>query len=514
VTEAAPRADTGYRPHRTWPERLSILVTFATALLCLFVAAALVLGYSVVRTRNVAELENPADLAAASARPVGDLTPLGGPTTVAQTGAVLETTPPGETAVAPTVAGASALEPADPAGPSTEPPVTEAPVTEAPVTAVRPSTTAAAAFPEADPEALNFLVTGADNGACIDPDSPMFDAFGDRAAMGARSDTIMIIRVDPSADRVAVLSFPRDLWVEIADSGNMQRINTAYEDGQPQNLADTIYLNFEIPIDHYIQVDFCAFKELVDAVGGVSVPFEFPARDENTGLLVEEAGCVNLEGDMALAYVRSRKYEYEDPPGSGNWQTDGTSDLGRISRQQDFLRRVLSSLLDKGPLDPGVARGLIRAGTDFIVVDRALTPAKMLEFAGVMNDVDPAAITTYQIEATPRTINGNAVLIPNETENMEAVLGLFRGDISLADAPVQQLAATTAAPSRTTTTIDVTDQATSEPGGSIPAVEETVSTETVSTEAVDSSPTVESTLPNAAPEENQFGIVPPRDLEC
>ena len=176
--------------------------------------------------------------------------------------------------------------------------------------------------------------------------------------MGERSDTIMVLRVDPVAKRVAILSFPRDLYVEIADGGGMSRINSAYERDEPQRLANTIYDNFEIPIDHYIQVDFCAFKTLVDAVGGVAVPFEFPARDDNTGLNVPEAGCFTFDGEHALAYVRSRHYEYEDPPGSGNWQTDPTSDLGRISRQQDFLRRTLAGLLDTGPLNPRASRAV------------------------------------------------------------------------------------------------------------------------------------------------------------
>ena len=144
-------------------------------------------------------------------------------------------------------------------------------------------------FPPADPEAKNFLVTGADNGACIDPNSPYAAAFGDREDMGERSDTIIIFRVDPSASRVAVLSFPRDLYVTIAGVGNQARINSAYERNDPQRLIDTIYENFGVGVDHFVQVDFCAFKTLVDAVGGVAVPFRYPARDPNTGLNVPDA---------------------------------------------------------------------------------------------------------------------------------------------------------------------------------------------------------------------------------
>ena len=65
-----------------------------------------------------------------------------------------------------------------------------------------PSTTSAP-FPDADPNAKNFLITGADNGACVSPSSPYYAAFGDRTALGARSDTIMVMRVDPSTSRAA-----------------------------------------------------------------------------------------------------------------------------------------------------------------------------------------------------------------------------------------------------------------------------------------------------------------------
>ncbi len=251
--------------------------------------------------------------------------------------------------------------------------------------------------PPAEPGAKNFLITGADNNSCVDPDSPYAPAFGDRSNIGERSDTIMMWRINPDTSQVAVLSFPRDLWVTIDGRSSQQRINVAYERDNPQKLINTIYQNFGIVTDHFIQVDFCAFQKLVDAVDGVTVPFATPVRDPNTGLNVPEAGCYTFDGDHALGYVRSRKMQsYTDEDG---WVTDGTSDLGRISRQQDFLRRTVDRLLEKGAFDPEVAGALIETVSEYIVTDPSLTPRKMLEFAGVMSKVDPTAITTYQIEA-------------------------------------------------------------------------------------------------------------------
>ena len=368
---------------------------------------------------------------------------------------------------------------------------TDVPATVAPGESVPPvDTTVPSTFPPADPTAKNFLITGADNGACVDPDSPYAPAFGDAESgrVGERSDTIMIFRVDPAAGRVAVLSFPRDLYVTIAGSGNKSRINSAYRRDEPQRLIDTIYENFGVVADHFIQVDFCTFKTLVDAVGGVTVPFEYPARDPNTGLNVPTAGCFTLDGDHALAYVRSRKYEYEDPPGSGEWHDDETSDLGRISRQQDFLRRTLASVLGKGLLNPTVAGGLIESATSGeVVTDSGLSPAKLLEFAGVLRDVEPVAIPTYQIETEPRRASGADVLEPRiDGDNMQSVLGMFRGETSLADAPEQVF--------ETTPTVSPTPP----PADTAPATSAPAAT----------------ALPEGAPAENTFGIVPPREVTC
>jgi LCP family protein required for cell wall assembly len=481
----------GSRPRRTWPERLAIVTTFVGALVCFAIAAGLIAGYVVVRQRNIIDLQDPTEVAAAAGNPAAPL-PTPRPTTTAET-----------TSTA-TSASDDVADPATAAVDGTAGDTTTS--TPAP----------AATFPDADPEAQNFLITGADNGACIDPDSPYAGAFGDREGMGERSDTIMVLRVDPDADRVAVLSFPRDLYVDIAGSGSKSRINSAYRRDDPQRLIDTLFENFGVRIDHYIQVDFCAFKTLVDAVGGVAVPFEFPARDENTGLNVPTTGCFVFDGEHALAYVRSRHYEYENPPGSGEWNEDPSSDLGRVSRQQDFIRRTLSSILSEGPLNPRVARGLIRAATEYVVTDRDLTAARMLEFAGVMNDVDPASILTYQIEASDRNINGAAVLVPNtDGENMQAILAMFRGETSLADAPTQVFdLTTTAAPRGATTTLapagssEPTTTAGAQATSTVPAVID--STAPASTEPEIA---VESSLPSG-PQENQVGIVPPRDVTC
>lgn len=379
----------------------------------------------------------------------------------------------------------------------TTPPTTAAPDTtvEGATTTIGPSTSTPETFPAADPEARNFLITGADANPCVDPNSPWANAADpQRESIGSRTDSIMVLRLDPATRQAAVLSFPRDLWVKIPGRGK-NRINSAGD-----QLAQTIYDNFGIVVDHSLTVDFCAFKRIVDAVGGVAVPFSTPIKDANVGLDIPVAGCHVFSGDEALAYVRSRHLKWVDENGTAH--EDRASDLGRISRQQDFLRRTLQAALDKGIFDPAVASALIDSLQTYIVRDEGLQQLNdMLEFAGVLRDVDPSSINTYQIEGAGTMINGNAVLEPRiKGDNMKAILAIFQGTAPLASAPEQVF--------ETTTTSTLPPAPTTTP-------RTTATTTTTVPATTTSAPPAATTTTVAGPEENVKGdIVPDENISC
>ena len=336
-------------------------------------------------------------------------------------------------------------------------------------TSVTSSTAPTETFPAADPEAQNFLIAGSDANACVDPNSQWAGAADPaRENIGNRSDTIMIMRVDPATRQAAVLSFPRDLWVKIPGSGK-GRINEAYIRNDYTLLAQTIYDNFGITVDHYIQVDFCAFKRIVDAVGGVTVPFSTRIIDKNVGIDIP-AGCHTFSGDEALAYARSRHLRWMDD--GGKTHEDGTSDLGRISRQQDFLRRTLQAALNKGIFDPAVARALIESLQTDIVTEAGFTVNDMLQFAGVLRDVDPSGIRTYQVEGKGMMVSGNSVLDPRiGGDNMKAILAIFRGEAPLAGAPEQTLDTTAPTAEATTASATTVGSATTVPASTTTVAE-------------------------------------------
>ncbi len=168
----------------------------------------------------------------------------------------------------------------------------------------------------------NFLLVGIDSAAGINKNDPV--NIGRTASQN--TDTIMILRVDPGSNKAQLLSLPRDLWVKIADTSYHEKINAALATGGPERLIKTIQQNFGIPINHFVQVDFEAFRSLVDAVGGVPdlLPVARPRRPHRSRRR-GQPGCVILNGVQALAYTRSRYFETKQ---NGKWSYDPTSDLG------------------------------------------------------------------------------------------------------------------------------------------------------------------------------------------
>ena len=199
-------------------------------------------------------------------------------------------------------------------------------------------------LPVAVGDPSNYLIVGTDSRDGLDPTDPDSGGFLGDAGCDC-TDTIMVLRLDPKAGTANILSFPRDLYIPIAGTGKTSRINTAHAKGV-QVLIDTIQQNFAISINHYVEIDFVGFEELVDAVGGVPMWFDSPVRDANTGLSIPSAECQVLDGENARRFVRSRYLEYQDA--DGDWQPDGTADLGRITRQQIFIRRAIAKAVGRG----------------------------------------------------------------------------------------------------------------------------------------------------------------------
>jgi len=298
------------------------------------------------------------------------------------------------------------------------------------------------AAPKGSDKALNFLVVGSDSRAGIDAGDPDAGAFLDEEVDGQRTDTIIVMRVEPKTNTIKLLSIPRDLWVPINGTGEKDRINAAFAAGGAQTLIDTVRTVLDIDINHYVEVDFAGFKALVDIVGGVPMYFDRPMYDEYSGLDIPEAGCTVLRGQQALAFARARHLYYLDPD-TGRYVQDLTADLGRITRQQVFARQALAKVTSLGLTDVGKLNRLIGVATDNVLFDDGLRNDDLLSLGRRFAAVGIDALTTYSLPTElSETAEGASVVLLRRTE-AQPVLDVFRGLV-----PAQAPAAPTLAPSQ------------------------------------------------------------------
>ncbi len=165
------------------------------------------------------------------------------------------------------------------------------------------------------PSQLNILLLGADR-------RPWDRQF--------RTDTIMLLTLNPELGRVNVTSFPRDLYITLPGYG-MGRINTAWTFGGYPLLHQTFNHNFGVKIDYYVLIEFSAFKKIIDNLGGLTVYVKEPVSDYRSGYWVTiPAGENVMDADTVLWYVRTRKT---------------TNDIARNRRQQEVLQALFDKLL-------------------------------------------------------------------------------------------------------------------------------------------------------------------------
>ncbi len=241
---------------------------------------------------------------------------------------------------------------------------------------------------------------------------------------GVRSDTMMVARLDPEQGFATVLSLPRDLWLPLGAGNGAAKLNAALPLGGPELLVRTITDNLGIVIDHYVEVDFAQFQHLVDAIGGVPMSFDRPARDDYSGLWIGEAGCRTLDGTTALAFVRSRHLQVLE---GGEWVADEASDLSRIDRQQAFLRRAVARMLAKGGRNPVTLDRLVDLGLSSVTVDAALTPGELLALALRLRGLDDERLFTFGLPVDYDESADGQSIVRLRADDAEPVLDILRG---------------------------------------------------------------------------------------
>ena len=237
------------------------------------------------------------------------------------------------------------------------------------------------------------------------------------------SDTMMVVHLDPQSRTPLLVSFPRDLIVDIPGHGSGQ-LNAAIGFGGPDLLIKTFDTYFHIKIQHFMQVDFAGFPQIVNAIGHIKVWFPTPVHDPYIGLNIDRPGCVSLGGAAALAYVRSRHYyvpddlahptpwswDYPAQSGGQGW-TAGGSDIDRIPRQQYFLRTLAQAVISKTSDNPLRIIGVVNAVMTHLKTDQTLTFNELKAFVGTFQRVKPANVAMTTLPWQPDPANNNRVVV-------------------------------------------------------------------------------------------------------
>ncbi len=271
--------------------------------------------------------------------------------------------------------------------------------------------------PEIDP--INVLMVGVDNAQGVQEGDSILTG---RNTSSMLTDSILIVRIDPQQKSMRLLSIPRDLWVELGDGGRSEKINAAVAFGGPMLLIETIQKTLNIPIHHYSQVNFQAFQNVVDAIGGVPLEFDEPVRDPTTGLIVENAGCVTFDGKQSLALTRSRSYEALI---DGKWVTDTSGDIGRVQRQQIFMKAALKKALLSTGRNPLEVQRLFNAVKSEIVLDNEISTQTILGLTSRLQNFSVTELETFTVPGIPGN-EGAAWVLYFDEEEAQPILSRFR----------------------------------------------------------------------------------------
>lgn len=250
-------------------------------------------------------------------------------------------------------------------------------------------------------------------------------------ATGVNSDIVMIVHLNPNTHSAALLSIPRDLFEPNARAdAQANKIDAALYQG-PSQLAEVVEEDFGIPINHYVELNFTTFANVVNAIGGIDMYFPMRIFDAYSSLQIERPGCYHLDGLHALEVVRARhlqiQYTAADGTNPRDWPYEPESDLARIRRTHEFLRVVAAKVAAMGIGNPATDLNLATTLLPDLTVDQSFNEGEMVSLAETYHSTQISSVPqdTYPV-----------VLNFSDPQNGDSYIykGGFYGDVEF---PVQ-----------------------------------------------------------------------------
>ncbi|WP_344856702.1 LCP family protein [Amycolatopsis ultiminotia] len=235
----------------------------------------------------------------------------------------------------------------------------------------------------------NWLIVGSDSRSGLTAEQEENLATGAESdAKGQRTDTIMVAHVPDNSTKPTLLSLPRDSQVKIPGHGT-SKINAAFAIGGPALLAKTVEGATGLHIDHYAEIGFGGFANIVEAIGGVDMCIDKDMSDPKTGIDIK-AGCQKLDGREALGFVRMR-YSSATP----------RSDLDRVANQRKFIGALVSQIASPGTLlNPFDFFPLLSSAPDALTMDSGDHVHNLAGLAIAMRGISDGGVTTTTVPLT------------------------------------------------------------------------------------------------------------------
>ena len=250
--------------------------------------------------------------------------------------------------------------------------------------------------PEKPTSAMNLLLVGSDNrqGLTKDQIRELWVGGTDIAA-GARSDTMLLVHISKNRDSAVIVSLPRDSLVTIpehvssSDStkivpARQNKLNAAFSFGGAPLLIETLEGETGLRIDHYIEINYLGFTNIINALGGIDVCVKKDINDSKSALKLS-AGLQTLDGIQALKYVRTRQF-------------DGLGDIGRMKRQQEFMSAVLRKATSTGTLlNPIKLVSFLNAAIKTVTTDNEFNKNDLLTLGKQLKNLSADRVRTLTV---------------------------------------------------------------------------------------------------------------------
>lgn len=254
--------------------------------------------------------------------------------------------------------------------------------------------------------AVNYLIVGSDTRVGLTKAEIKELKVGSLAtAMGKRADTMLLVHISKSRDRATIISIPRDTFATVPEwidstgkvhAPSYSKINETFGRGDAKLLVQTFEGMTNLRIDHYVEMSFLGFKNMVDALGGVTICTKKDINDPKSHLKLK-AGIHKLDGLDSLKYVRTRQF-------------DGMGDLGRMQRQQQFVAAMIRTAASKTTiLNPVKVIKFINAGLASVVTDPDLKQDDLIVLAEQLREISTKKVRTLTVPLSNTFYNSQGV---------------------------------------------------------------------------------------------------------